>query len=51
MSSLLEIAERHFGIADSVLADHLIELAVQSCTTIVANLDNAGDDEQLLITV
>ena len=58
LSSLLETAERRFGIANSVLADHLVErfeLAVQSCTTIVANLDSPSASlshaEQSIITV
>ena len=41
VSGLLLTAERRFGIANSILADHLIErfeLAVQSCTTIVGSL-------------
>ena len=56
VNSLLETAERHFDIADSVLADHLIErfeLAVQSCKTIVACLDGSDsltDAERSVIT-
>ena len=57
LSSLLETSERRFGIANSVLADHLIErfeLAVQSCTTIVASLDNPSSSlnytEEAIIT-
>ena len=58
VSSLLETAERRFGIANSILADHLIErfeLAIQSCTTIAANLVNPSASlshaEQSIITV
>ena len=58
VSSLLETAERRFGIANSVLADHLIEkfeLAIQLCTTIAANLVNPSASlshaEQSIITV
>ena len=57
VSSLLETAETRFGIASANLADHLIErfeLAIQSCSTIVACLDNPSaslnSDEQLIVT-
>ena len=57
VSGLLETAERHFGIVDSVLPDHLIErfeLAIQSCTSIVACLEDPSASlshaEQSVIT-